>query len=88
MFVVGAILMLIAEPDKSLDSLLFETMSALGTVGVSFGITPYCSAVGKMVLVMLMFAGRVGPLSMALAIGEDIRGRAGVKLPEGKMMVG
>ena len=88
MFVVGAILMLIAEPDKSLDSLLFETMSALGTVGVSFGITPYCSAVGKMVLVMLMFAGRVGPLSMALAIGEDVRGRAGVKLPEGKMMVG
>jgi trk system potassium uptake protein TrkH len=88
MFVVGVILMLVAEPDKSLDSLLFETMSALGTVGVSFGITPYCSAVGKLVLVMLMFAGRVGPLSMALAIGEDVRGRAGVKLPEGKMMVG
>ncbi|MBT9559687.1 MAG: Trk family potassium uptake protein [Myxococcales bacterium] len=87
-FVVGVILMLVAEPDKSLDSLLFETMSALGTVGVSFGITPYCSAVGKLVLVMLMFAGRVGPLSMALAIGEDVRGRAGVKLPEGKMMVG
>ncbi len=87
-YVLGVVGMFMAEPDKSLDALLFEAMSALATVGVSYGITPFCSTAGKIVLILLMFAGRVGPLSMALAVGEGDRGRAAVALPEGKLMVG
>ena len=87
-WLLGVALMFVCEPDKSLESLLFETMSALCTVGVSYGITPWLSTAGKIVLILLMFVGRVGPLSMALAVGEGERGPASVRLPEGKIMVG
>ncbi len=47
--------------------LVFETVSAFGTVGLSTGITPELSEVGKLVIVFVMFIGRVGPLSLGLA---------------------
>jgi trk system potassium uptake protein len=50
-------------------ALMFEAVSAFGTVGLSTGITPSLSAAGKLVLVALMFAGRVGPLTLVLAVG-------------------
>ncbi len=53
----------------STDALLFEIVSAFGTVGLSTGITPYLSAAGKLCLVICMFIGRLGPLSIALIIG-------------------
>lgn len=46
------------------DSLLFETFSALGTVGLSTGITPGLSAAGQMIIVVAMFLGRLGPLAL------------------------
>lgn len=57
--------------------LFFEAVSAFGTVGLSTGITATLSVYGKIVLVLLMFAGRVGPLTMASLVGSkevvDIR---------------
>lgn len=53
-----------ASGDRSI-ALAFEAVSAFGTVGLSTGITPSLSAVGKLVLVFLMFIGRVGPLTLA-----------------------
>lgn len=49
--------------------LLFEAVSAFGTAGLSTGITPLFSAGGKLVLILGMFIGRVGPLTVALAVG-------------------
>jgi trk system potassium uptake protein TrkH len=51
--------------------LLFEAISAFGTVGLSTGITPSLSAGGKLVIILLMFLGRVGPLALALAVGVE-----------------
>ncbi len=48
--------------------ILFETVSAFGTVGLSLDLTPQLSNVGKVVLSFVMFMGRVGPLSLGLAI--------------------
>ena len=48
--------------------LLFEVVSAFGTVGLSVGVTPQLSSVGKLILVLVMFAGRLGPLSIAVAL--------------------
>jgi trk system potassium uptake protein TrkH len=48
--------------------LLFEVVSAFGTVGLSVGITPQLSSVGKLILALVMFAGRLGPLSIAVAL--------------------
>ncbi len=49
---------------------LFEVVSAFGTVGLSTGITSTLSAAGKVILVFAMFIGRLGPLTIALAIGQ------------------
>jgi trk system potassium uptake protein TrkH len=49
---------------------LFEAASALGTVGLSTGITPYLSDAGKIVIILLMFMGRLGPISVFVAISS------------------
>lgn len=53
--------------------LLFEVVSALGTVGLSTGITSELTPAGKIVLIVLMFVGRLGPLTMAVAISRRSR---------------
>jgi trk system potassium uptake protein TrkH len=52
----------------SLRALLFETVSASGTVGLSTGITPGLTRAGKLVIIVTMFAGRVGPLTLLVAL--------------------
>lgn len=54
--------------DFSLDQILFETTSAIGTVGLSTGITGSLSSWGKTVLIVVMFVGRLGVLTFGLAI--------------------
>ncbi len=67
--------------------IFFEVTSAFGTVWLSTGITPILSSFGKFLLMMTMFAGRVGPLTLALAVAikED---KFLYKYPEEKVMVG
>ncbi len=50
--------------------ILFETTSAFGTVGLSMGITSHLSEAGRMLITLLMFIGRLGPLTLALAISK------------------
>ena len=70
-FFIGAVLLSLIE-DFSFEALLFEAVSAMGTVGLSLGITPELSVAGKMILVILMFWGRVGILSFfAILIKEE-----------------
>jgi trk system potassium uptake protein len=57
----------VTEQFPSLN-ILFETVSALGTVGLSTGITPGLSTIGKIVIIFTMFIGRLGPLTLTLAL--------------------
>jgi trk system potassium uptake protein TrkH len=50
--------------------LLFEVVSAFGTVGLSTGVTPGLSTAGKLVITMIMFLGRLGPLVIAVAVSR------------------
>ncbi len=54
----------------SFESSVFEVFSAIGTVGLTKGVTPNLTVVGKLVDILLMYAGRVGSLSIAMAISE------------------
>jgi trk system potassium uptake protein TrkH len=63
-------LLSITESGLALLPLAFETFSAFGTVGLSMGITPDLSLPGKLIVVMLMFVGRLGPLTLGLALVE------------------
>lgn len=62
---VQTFLLCMAEPEYDFVKLLFETVSAFGTVGLSTGITPDLNEAAKLVLVVTMFIGRLGPLTMA-----------------------
>ena len=50
--------------------LMFETVSAFGTVGLSTGVTPTLSMTGKLIITMMMFIGRLGPLAIAIAVSR------------------
>ncbi len=54
--------------EHSLMDILFETVSALGTTGVTTGITPYLSKTGRIIIIIAMFMGRIGPISIVIAL--------------------
>ncbi len=85
---VGILVMMRIEPDKSFLSLFFEVVSAFGTVGLSLGITPFLTILGKMTIIILMFVGRVGPMTLVLAIGSRAVIPKKVEYPEGKVLIG
>ena len=60
----STLVMCILEPDHSFMQLLFECTSAFGTVGLSTGITPGLSVAGKLVIILTMFIGRLGTLTI------------------------
>lgn len=68
-------------------TLLFEAVSAFGTVGLTMGITPFLSTAGKLLIIFTMFAGRVGPLTVALAVWQQEMPLQ-YRFPEEKIIVG
>jgi len=64
---MSAFLLTITESDIDFMKILFEVVSAFGTVGLSTGITPGISVAGKMILICTMYVGRVGTLTIGLA---------------------
>jgi trk system potassium uptake protein TrkH len=67
--------------------LAFESVSAFGTVGLSTGVTPELSTVGRLLITLLMFVGRLGPLTMALAVAARVR-KPLYRYVEERVMVG
>lgn len=80
--------MLYFEPTQGFLPLCFEVVSAFGTVGLSLGLTPQLTVAGKLVISLLMYIGRVGPLTLVLALGEDSQSSGKVLYPEGRIMIG
>lgn len=82
----GSFLLTVTEQADFL-SILFETTSAFGTVGLTLGITTELTDFGKIVIMLTMFAGRVGPLTLALALGSKVN-KASIRFPEERILVG
>ena len=72
----------------TLENLLFETISALCTVGLSCGITPYLGIGGKIIIIIAMFLGKIGPLSIGLLIAKKSKADEKFRYPEAMIMVG
>jgi len=81
------LIMMRLEPGKDFLALMFETVSAFGTVGLSMNLTANLSAMGKIVISAMMFIGRVGPLTLVLAVGQTGSGSR-VRYPESKVLIG
>ncbi|MCA0384745.1 MAG: TrkH family potassium uptake protein [Firmicutes bacterium] len=82
-------LLTVFESDKSMEAVMFEAISAFGTVGLSMGITPFLSVVGRLLIILLMFFGRLGPLTIVIAISRNAsQNRTLLRYPEGKIIIG
>lgn len=83
----GIILLTLSEPFSFLE-LSFEATSAIGTVGLSMGITQGLSDIGKSIIIALMFLGRIGPLTLVLSMSKQ--GTKGHELtyPKGDILIG
>jgi len=85
--VAAMFLLALTDPDLSFRNWTFEVIGGLSTVGFSTGITPELSAPGKLVLCILMFIGRVGPISLVLSVFQS--GHAlDYEFPEEEVVVG
>lgn len=82
-----SVILLLSLTDYSLDTILFETISAFATVGLSTGITPALPAAAKYVLIALEFAGRTGPMTVAAALALRERRRV-IRMPEERPIIG
>lgn len=85
--VVGSSLLLMSFEDLSLTPALFESASAFGTVGLTTGITGSIGAFGHLLLVLVMLAGRVGPVTFVTALALRQRARA-YRYPEERPIIG
>ena len=83
-FIITCILVI---DNFSIDQVVFEVISAFGTVGLTLGITPNLSVISKLLIIITMFVGRLGPLTFALAIGESKK-KAISKYPKENILVG
>ncbi len=82
----GTALLLVTEK-QSLIKLLFEATSAFGTVGLSTGVTFKLTGVGKIVVTILIYIGRIGPLALAYAVGRYSK-KFKRQFPKARVMVG
>jgi len=91
LFIISMGIMILSITEKAnFIEIVFEVFSAFGTVGLSLGLTPDLSFIGRLTIIVIMFIGRLGPLTIGLAINEiqSARGKDRYKYPEGNILVG
>jgi len=86
-FVTVVVFLLTVTEVFSFLSLLFETVSAFGTVGLSTGITPELSLAGRLIVTVTMFAGRLGPLALVLSLIQRQRATT-LRYPQENVRIG
>ena len=82
------ILMLVESETGSYLPIFFEVVSASATVGLSLGVTPGLSLLGKALIGALMLIGRIGPLTLILAVAQREKLLGEFEYPDGKIMMG
>jgi len=80
-------LLSITEAKASFEYILYEVTSAFGTVGLTLGLTTKLSWTGKIIIIITMYLGRVGPLTVALALTNN-KNRKSIRYPEDKVLIG
>jgi trk system potassium uptake protein TrkH len=78
--------LMLVEP-HAFDKLLFEAVSAFGTVGLTLGITPQLTVIGKLLITVLMYVGRIGPLTMIYAFSTRAK-QININYAEEKIPIG
>jgi len=84
---LSSFVLVLIEPGVSLRDVLFEVFSAFSTVGLSLGLTPKLSVLGKIVITLTMYTGRIGPLTLLYAFSRP-RPRGQYEYVEESVMIG
>ncbi len=84
---ISLVLLSFTEPDADFLHLMFEEVSAFGTVGLSTGLTPELSDPGKIIITINMYIGRLGPLTLAFALSKKVMTNK-YRYPNANIMVG
>ncbi len=84
---VAILSLLLTEADLPFAAIMFEAVSAFGTVGLSTGMTPALSHPGRIVLIVLMYLGRLGPLTLGVALMRD-RHEQSLHYPQEEVLIG
>lgn len=85
----GVTLLTVFEPEMDFLSLLYEAVSAIGTVGLTADVTSVLGTASKIVIMCMMYIGRIGPVTIALVFGTRKNMKERVReLPEQRIMVG
>ncbi len=88
-YIFATVLLLIAMPELNALDLMYEVASALGTVGVTSNITPFLNTFGRLVIIICMFMGRIGPITIAVALLARQNNNTNVlDYPEENIMLG
>lgn len=87
MVMTSLLLLLLTEPDIPVVPLLFEITSAFGTCGMSLGVTEDLSAAGKLIIMVLMFIGRVGLISFIYTLGGKVN-KTPYHYPKERVIIG
>lgn len=83
-----AFCLVITEPNWHFLDALFESVSAFANLGLTTGITPTLSTVGKLFIILNMMMGRVGALTLIFALRKKKKGAVEIKYPEERIMLG
>ena len=86
MLLLSVAVIAVVEP-YPLESIFFEAVSAIGTVGLSCGLSQGLSAASKIIFILLMFFGRIGGLSFVLVVAEQ-RKPVAIERPAEKILIG
>ena len=81
-------ILLVAFDGAAIPDAMFEVFSATGTVGLSRGLTPHLSVFGRILIILCMYLGRIGPISLALFFHTDLSGGKNIRYAQGRYYVG
>lgn len=84
---LGSAVVILATSDLPMEDVLFEVVSAISTVGMTTGITRDLNTVGRIIIILLMYCGRIGSMTFALSLLKKENGQL-LKLPEEKINIG
>ncbi|MCX7005241.1 MAG: hypothetical protein NTV22_18485 [bacterium] len=82
----ACLVVLLATQSMDMERLAFEAVSAFGTVGLSMSVTPHLTSIGKLAVTILMYVGRVGPLTLMLSLSPLAQAR--IRYPKADVMIG
>ena len=74
--------------DAPFVDILYETVSACATVGVTRGVTSQLNIMGKIIIIVTMYLGRIGPISLALAMNTDKQNHDVIRNPVEEICIG